>query len=107
MTKSSNFVLDGHYENVILAFALPKGTSPQIIVKTPYNQMKPYSLNGNLAGVDYKWVKFGKPAGTATLAAYPGADKVLDIKGLAEKLSAMRKAQHDAVIAKDAALTID
>lgn len=87
MTKSSNFVLDGHYENVILAFALPKGTSPQIIVKTPYNQMKPYSLNGNLAGVDYKWVKFGKPAGTAKLAAYPGADKVLDIKGLADALS--------------------
>ena len=87
MTKSSNFVLDGHYENVILKFALPKGTSPQIIVKTPYNQMKPYSLNGNLAGVDYKWVKFGKPAGTATLAPYPGADKVLDIKGLADALS--------------------
>lgn len=89
MTKSSNFVLDGHYENVILKFALPASTSiPQIIVKTPYNQMKPYSLNGNLAGVDYKWVKFGKPAGTATLAAYPGADKVLDIKGLSEKLGA-------------------
>ena len=87
MTKSSNFVLDGHYENVILKFALPASTSiPQIIVKTPYNQMKPYSLNGNLAGVDYKWVKFGKPAGTATLAAYPGADKVLDIKGLADAL---------------------
>ena len=88
MTKSSNFVLDGHYENVILAFALPASTStPQIIVKTPYNQMKPYSLNGDLTGVDYKWVKFGKPAGTATLAAYPGADKVLDIKGLADALS--------------------
>lgn len=88
MTKSSNFVLDGHYENVILAFALPKGTSPQIIVKTPYNQMKPYSLkDADLTGVDYKWVKFGKPAGTATLAAYPGADKVLDIKGLADALS--------------------
>ena len=88
MTKSSNFVLDGHYENVILKFALPASTSiPQIIVKTPYNQMKPYSLNGNLAGVDYKWVKFGKPAGTAKLAAYPGADKVLDIKGLADALS--------------------
>ena len=87
MTKSSNFVLDGHYENVILKFALPASTStPQIIVKTPYNQMKPYSLNGNLTGVDYKWVKFGKPAGTATLAAYPGADKVLDIKGLADAL---------------------
>lgn len=91
MTKSSNFVLDGHYENVILAFALPKGTSPQIIVKTPYNQMKPYSLkDADLTGVDYKWVKFGKPAGTATLAAYPGADKVLDIKGLAEKLGAYK-----------------
>ena len=50
--------------------------------------MKPYSLGGNLEGVDYKWVKFGKPAGTATLAAYPGADKVLDIKGLSEKLGA-------------------
>lgn len=87
MTKSSNFVLDGHYENVILAFALPKGTSPQIIVKTPYNQMKPYSLkDADLTGVDYKWVKFGKPAGTATLAAYPGADKVLDIKGLSDAL---------------------
>lgn len=91
MTKSSNFVLDGHYENVILAFALPASTStPQIIVKTPYNQMKPYSLGGNLEGVDYKWVKFGKPAGTATLAAYPGADKVLDIKGLSEKLGAYK-----------------
>ena len=88
MTKSSNFVLDGHYENVILAFALPKGTSPQIIVKTPYNQMKPYSLkDADLTGVDYKWVKFGKPARTATLAPYPGADKVLDIKGLADALS--------------------
>lgn len=91
MTKSSNFVLDGHYENVILAFTLPDGEStPQIIVKTPYNQMKPYSLGGNLEGVDYKWVKFGKPAGTATLAAYPGADKVLDIKGLSEKLGAYK-----------------
>lgn len=91
MTKSSNFVLDGHYENVILKFALPASTSnPQIIVKTPYNQMKPYSLNGDLEGVDYKWVKFGKPAGTATLAAYPGADKVLDIKGLSEKLGAYK-----------------
>ena len=88
MTKSSNFVLDGHYENVILKFALPASTSnPQIIVKTPYNQMKPYSLGGNLEGVDYKWVKFGKPAGTATLAAYPGAANVLDIKGLADALN--------------------
>lgn len=102
MTKSSNFVLDGHYENVILAFALPKGTSPQIIVKTPYNQMKPYSLkDADLTGVDYKWVKFGKPAGTATLAAYPGADKVLDIKGLAEKLSAYKEGTSDYFIVEN------
>ena len=102
MTKSSNFVLDGHYENVILKFALPASTSiPQIIVKTPYNQMKPYSLNGNLAGVDYKWVKFGKPAGTTTLAPYPGADKVLDIKGLAEKLSAYKEGTSDYFIVEN------
>lgn len=102
MTKSSNFVLDGHYENVILTFALPASTSnPQIIVKTPYNQMKPYSLNGNLEGVDYKWVKFGKPAGITTLAAYPGADKVLDIKGLAEKLSAYKEGTSDYFIVEN------
>lgn len=102
MTKSSNFVLDGHYENVILAFALPKGTSPQIIVKTPYNQMKPYSLkDADLTGVDYKWVKFGKPARTATLAPYPGADKVLDIKGLAEKLSAYKEGTSDYFIVEN------
>lgn len=102
MTKSSNFVLDGHYENVILKFALPASTSnPQIIVKTPYNQMKPYSLNGNLEGVDYKWVKFGKPAGTATLASYPGTDNVLDIKGLAEKLSAYKEGTSDYFIVEN------
>ena len=103
MTKSSNFVLDGHYENVILKFALPASTSnPQIIVKTPYNQMKPYSLkDADLTGVDYKWVKFGKPEGTATLAAYPGADKVLDIKGLAEKLSAYKEGTSDYFIVEN------
>ena len=73
--------------------------------------------SSNLDGVDALLSTVQMPSGmpVATVAIDGAANAALlaaqilavEDGALAEKLSAMRKAQHDAVIAKDAALTID
>lgn len=93
-TSGTQFVLDAHYETVMLSFVLDgKCEEPSMIVSTPYNAMQKYTLFGDAAdyvGADYKWVKFMAPTSTSLLPAYPEeADqetKLTDIVGLAEEL---------------------
>ena len=93
-TSGTQFVLDAHYETVMLSFVLDeKCEEPSMIVSTPYNAMQKYTLFGDsadYAGADYKWVKFMAPTSTTSLPAYPEeADqetKLTDIVGLAEEL---------------------
>ena len=93
-TSGTQFVLDAHYETVMLSFELDeKCQEPSMIVSTPYNAMQKYTLFGeaaDYAGADYKWVKFMAPTSTSSLPAYPKeADqetKLTDIVGLAEEL---------------------
>lgn len=93
-TSGTQFVLDAHYETVMLSFELDeKCKEPSMIVSTPYNAMKKYTLFGeaaDYAGADYKWVKFMAPTSTSSLPAYPEeADQetmLTDIVGLAEEL---------------------
>ncbi len=93
-TSGTQFVLDAHYETVMLSFVLDeKCEEPSMIVSTPYNAMQKYTLFGDAAdyaGADYKWVKFMAPTSTSSLPAYPEeADqeaKLTDIVGLAEEL---------------------
>lgn len=93
-TSGTQFVLDAHYETVMLSFVLDeKCEEPSMIVSTPYNAMQKYTLFGDAAdyaGADYKWVKFMAPPSTTSLPAYPEeADqetKLTDIVGLAEEL---------------------
>ena len=93
VSNQTNLVLDSHYESCLLTFSLSGCQNPTIIVKSPYNAMDRYEVldaNGAikaLSGVDYGWVKFGKPASTTSLNAYPAkGDGLVDIRQLALEL---------------------
>ena len=93
VSNQTNLVLDSHYESCLLKFSLSGCQNPTIIVKSPYNAMNRYEVldaNGAikaLDGVDYGWVKFGKPASTTSLNAYPAkGDGLVDIRQLALEL---------------------
>ena len=93
VSNQTNLVLDSHYESCLLTFSLSGCQNPTIIVKSPYNAMNRYEVldaNGAikaLSGVDYGWVKFGKPASTTSLNAYPAkGDGLVDIRQLALEL---------------------
>ena len=93
VSNQTNLVLDSHYESCLLTFSLRGCQNPTIIVKSPYNAMNRYEVldaNGAikaLSGVDYGWVKFGKPASTTSLNAYPAkGDGLVDIRQLALEL---------------------
>ena len=93
VSNQTNLVLDSHYESCLLTFSLSGCQNPTIIVKSPYNAMNRYEVldaNGAikaLSGVDYGWVRFGKPASTTTLNAYPAdGTGLVDIRQLALEL---------------------
>lgn len=93
VSNQTNLVLDSHYESCLLTFSLSGCLNPTIIVKSPYNAMNRYEVldaNGAikaLSGVDYGWVKFGKPASTTSLNAYPeNGTGLVDIRQLALEL---------------------
>lgn len=93
VSNQTNLVLDSHYESCLLTFSLSGCQNPTIIVKSPYNAMNRYEvLDANnsireLSGVDYGWVKFGKPASTTSLNAYPAyGTGLVDIRQLALEL---------------------
>ena len=93
VSNQTNLVLDSHYESCLLKFSLSGCQNPTIIVKSPYNAMNRYEVldaNGAikaLSGVDYGWVKFGKPASTTSLNAYPAnGTGLVDIRQLALEL---------------------
>ena len=93
VSNQTNLVLDSHYESCLLTFSLSGCQNPTIIVKSPYNAMNRYEVLGAngaikaLSGVDYGWVKFGKPASTTSLNAYPAkGDGLVDIRQLALEL---------------------
>ena len=93
VSNQTNLVLDSHYESCLLTFSLSGCQNPTIIVKSPYNAMNRYEVldaNGAikaLSGVDYGWVKFGKPASTTSLNAYPAdGTGLVDIRQLALEL---------------------
>lgn len=93
VSNQTNLVLDSHYESCLLTFSLSGCQNPTIIVKSPYNAMNRYEVLGSdgaikaLSGVDYGWVKFGKPASKTSLNAYPAnGDGLVDIRQLALEL---------------------
>ena len=93
VSNQTNLVLDSHYESCLLTFSLSGCQNPTIIVKSPYNAMNRYEVLGSdgaikaLSGVDYGWVKFGKPASTTSLNAYPeNGTGLVDIRQLALEL---------------------
>ena len=93
VSNQTNLVLDSHYESCLLTFSLSGCQNPTIIVKSPYNAMNRYEVLGannsirELSGVDYGWVKFGKPASTTSLNAYPAnGTGLVDIRQLALEL---------------------
>ena len=93
VSNQTNLVLDSHYESCLLKFSLSGCQNPTIIVKSPYNAMNRYEVLGAngaikaLSGVDYGWVKFGKPASTTSLNAYPAdGTGLVDIRQLALEL---------------------
>ena len=98
VSNQTNLVLDSHYESCLLTFSLSGCQNPTIIVKSPYNAMDRYEVldaNGAikaLDGVDYGWVKFGKPASTTSLNAYPAdGTGLVDIRQLALELKKAEK----------------
>ena len=93
VSNQTNLVLDSHYESCLLTFSLSGCQNPTIIVKSPYNAMNRYEVLGSdgaikaLSGVDYGWVKFGKPASKTSLNAYPeNGTGLVDIRQLALEL---------------------
>lgn len=101
--KGSQFVLDAHYETVMLSFSLSDlCAQPTMIIQTPYSGgLKEYSLTdaAALSGVDYKWIHFMKPASTSALSPYPttaeqNAGALTDVVGLANELKSALEAKN-------------
>ncbi|MGM9767288.1 MAG: hypothetical protein ACI3Z0_02335 [Candidatus Cryptobacteroides sp.] len=102
VSNQTNLVLDSHFESCLLSFSLSGCQNPTIIVKSPYNTMERYEVLDSegsikeLKGVDYGWVKFGKPASTTALNAYPAnGEGLVDIRQLALEL---KTAENSGVI---------
>lgn len=102
--KGSQFVLDAHYETVMLSFSLSDlCAQPTMIVQTPYSDgLKEYSLTDTdaLSVADYKWIHFMRPTSTSALSPYPTTDEqnngaLTDVVGLAAELQAALDAKNN------------
>ena len=99
-TIGSQFVLDAHYETVLLKFPLDKGKlkNAKIIFMTPYSPdaspMGPDELDATPFGpnnltnpsMDYGWVKFMKPNNDLTVFPKYNNTKVCDAKVFLKEL---------------------
>lgn len=73
VTDKMQFVLDAHYETVMLSFGLTdECANPSIIVNTPYtNGAEQYELaSDDLTNVDCHWIHFMAPSSTDALPKY-------------------------------------
>lgn len=93
--EGQQFVLDAHYETVLLSFPLSSCTEGmQMLVDTPFNTMTVYQFaQNNYSDADYKWVHFVAPTSTTALPAFPGStsEKRTDLAGLAAELENAKK----------------
>ena len=88
LSNRTQFVLDSHYETVMLAFSLDgKCGNPSMIINTPYtNGTEKYQFSdNNYSDADYKWIHFMAPSSTSTLPKY-NANKACTLDVLAEEL---------------------
>lgn len=100
VSKGTQFVLDAHYERVMLQFTLDeKCANPTVMVQSPYTPGKSlveYNLNDadsdELKAADLGWVQFMAPTSTSSFPAYPTktnqATQLTDVIGLAQELKA-------------------
>lgn len=99
VSKGTQFVLDAHYERVMLQFTLDsKCSNPTVMIQSPYSPNKElieYSLipsndaeEAALKTADINWVKFMAPTRTNAFPNYPGTQstQLTDIVGLAKEL---------------------
>lgn len=93
--EGQQFVLDAHYETVLLSFPLSACTeNMQMLVDTPFNPMTVYQFAQNdYSDADYKWVHFVAPTSTTALPAFPGSTSSnrTDLAGLAAELENAKK----------------
>lgn len=109
ISKGVQFVLDSHYESVMLSFPLDeKCAKPSMIINTPYNEIKRYELvsasgNGDELvsypgyqneNADYKWIHFMKPTSKNQLPKY-NSGKTCLIDELAAELKAAYEAKQN------------
>ena len=97
VSKGTQFVLDAHYERVMLKFTLDsKCSNPTVMVQSPYSPNKElveYNLmpaanspeEKALKTADINWVKFMAPTSTTAFPNYQST-KLTDIVGLAKEL---------------------
>lgn len=103
VSKGTQFVLDAHYERVMLQFTLDsKCAKPTIMIQSPYSPGKDlvqYNLIPEtdeeieaLKTADIGWVKFMAPTSTSSFPNYPEstlqATALTDVVGLAKELQA-------------------
>ena len=92
LTEISNklqFVLDAHYETVMLSFDL-NGLceNPSMIINTPFtNGAEKYSFTDDISNADYKWIHFMAPTSASVLPKYDNT-KTCTVDQLAAELKA-------------------
>lgn len=94
--KGSQFVLDAHYETVMLSFDLSTlCDNANLIIETPYQGIKKFDLIGSdgnpvdISSIDASWIHFMAPADTISLPKY-NSDKCINVAELAWELKAAR-----------------
>lgn len=95
--KGTSFILDAHYETVMLRFPLDdKCLNPNMIVRTPFNSMATYELDEESTAyknADYQWVHFKAPEKVDEFPSY-SSESVVDIVGLARELSTAKTNEY-------------
>ena len=83
ISEGSNFVLDAHYETIMLKFPKDAKLGRSIIaVKTPFDND---TYTSDQTGGDYNWVHFMKPESTSAFPNY-STESACDIKEFAQEL---------------------
>lgn len=88
ISEGTNFVLDAHYETIMLSFPFDeKCNRANIIVKTPFDNGEYKLTDGNtFASTDYQWIHFMAPPSIDRFPIYTSGAAV-DIDVFALKLS--------------------
>lgn len=97
-SESFNIRLDAHYENVLLKIKIPETGSLDgyaVMLNTPYSNNEIVEMNDvaggkDLSNIDYKWIRFDKPASTTTFRSVTNGtgviDRTVDIFGLLDEI---------------------